>query len=214
LAHKEEIDEAIAHVLEQGQYILGPQVEAFEEEFARYIGVDYCVGVASGTDALVLALHALGLERGTKVLTSALSASATAAAITYAGFRPHFLDVDQERSPFMGDWSPQVHMHVNDELPLVIMPVHLYGQPDGVYNMSYWSTEHDNIYMIEDCAQAHGAQLHNDKKVGTYGQFGCFSFYPTKNLGCLGDGGAVVTDDEDLYWRVRKARQYGWFLKG
>ena len=190
LAHRDEIDAAIARVLAAGRYILGDEVAAFEHEFAAYLGGGECIGVASGTDALHLALRAAGVGSGDVVITAANSAVATAAAIEMAGAAIAFADVDDETLTL----DPQ---SVASLLPArAVIPVHLFGRPAA--------TAFDGVTVIEDCAQAHGAP------VGTSGQLAAFSFYPTKNLGALGDGGAVFTRDAKLAARLRMLRQYGW----
>jgi len=189
LAHREEIDAAIARVLASGRYILGEEVEAFERELAAYLGGGECVGVASGTDALHLALRAAGIGHGDVVITAANSAVATAAAIEMAGATIAFADIDDETLTLD-------QRSVSSLLPArAVIPVHLFGRP---------ATMFDGVTVIEDCAQAHGAP------VGRSGLLAAFSFYPTKNLGALGDGGAVFTRDAALAARLRMLRQYGW----
>ena len=189
LAHRAEIDAAVARVLASGRYILGSEVEAFEREFAAYLGGGECVGVASGTDALHLALRAAGIGPGDVVITAANSAVATAAAIEMAGATIAFADVDDETLTL----DPR---SVESLLPArAVIPVHLFGRPAAIP---------EGLLAIEDCAQAHGAP------VGTRGTLAAFSFYPTKNLAALGDGGAVFTRDTDLAARLRALRQYGW----
>src|SRR4029079_13555426 len=189
LAHREEIDAAIARVLASGRYILGEEVEAFEREFAAYLGGGECVGVASGTDALHLALRAAGIGHGDAEITVANSAVATAAAIERAGATIAFADIDDETLTLD-------QRSVSSLLPArAVIPVHLFRRP---------ATMFEGVTVIEDCAQAHGAP------VGTSGLLAAFSFYPTKNLGALGDGGAVFTRDAELAARVRSLRQYGW----
>ncbi|MGH8016768.1 MAG: DegT/DnrJ/EryC1/StrS family aminotransferase [Opitutaceae bacterium] len=208
LAHGEAIAAAIDRVRESGRYILGPEVEAFEREWAAYAGCGFCVGVANGTDALELALRAAGVGAGDVVLTAANTVTATIAAIDRVGATIALGDIDPANFtlsvPALTDWLQSA------DAPAVraIVPVHLYGQPADMPALSALAREH-GFLIVEDCAQAHGAQVGN-RKAGEWGIAGAFSFYPTKNLGALGDGGAVVTNDPDLAARVRSLRQYGW----
>ena len=207
LAHKAEIDAAIARVLDSGWYILGQEVSAFEREFAAYIGVGHAVGVASGTSALELALRACGVGPGDAVFTVSHTAVATVAAIELTGATPVLGDID----PTNYTMDPN---HLEDMVkavvhrPKAIVPVHLYGHPADMPAILEIARRHE-LYVIEDCAQAHGAGWQK-RKTGTWGHMAAFSFYPTKNLGALGDGGAVVTDDPELADRVRLLREYGW----
>ena len=213
LAHRKEIAGAITDTCLSGRYLCGEQVRLFEQEFAAHVGCRYGIGVASGTDALILALRALGLPQYTTVLTNGLSASATAAAIVEAGYVPRFVDMSV---PFMtlnvDQLVAPISVKSEDAKPIVLLPVHLYGYPEEI-NFLAALAEMDHVYLIEDCAQAHGA-LHEAKMVGSFGAMGCFSFYPTKNLSCLGDGGMIVTDSEDLRGRLLSLREYGWKLRG
>ena len=211
LAHKAEIDAAISSVLDSGWYILGREVTAFEGEFAAYIGVYHAIGVASGTDALELALRACGIGPGDAVFTVSHTAVATVAAIELTGASPVLVDID----PITFTMDPNQLEDVIEAgtsstvgRPRTVIPVHLYGHPVDMPAILDIAGRYD-LTVIEDCAQAHGAALQG-RKVGTWGRLAAFSFYPTKNLGALGDGGAVVTDDPDLAERVRLLRQYGW----
>jgi dTDP-4-amino-4,6-dideoxygalactose transaminase len=204
LTQKAEIDEAIARVLASGRYVLGPEVQAFEEEFAAYVGVSYGIGVGSGTEAIHLALAACDLQKGDEVITVSHTAVATVAAIELAGGKPVFVDID--RRSFVLD--PDRLEDAVTEKTRVIIPVHLYGQPadlDTILDVA----KKNKLRIIEDCAQAHGA-MYRLQRVGSYGDMACFSFYPTKNLGALGDGGIVVTSDPDLAKKARLLREYGW----
>lgn len=205
-AHRDEIERAVRRVLESGSYILGPEVEAFEAEFARYLGARHVVGVASGTDALTLALRACGIGPGDLVLTVSLTATATVAAIELAGATPLFVDVDPETFT-MDPEHAESALRANARVR-ALLPVHLYGQPADMPALLRLAEQH-RLILIEDCAQAHGA-LAGGKKAGTLGHAAAFSFYPTKNLGGLGDGGAVVTNDAGIAERLRLLRQYGW----
>ncbi len=209
LAHKREIDEAVRQTLESGWYILGKQVSEFEREFAAYLGADHCVGVANGTDALHLALRAVGVGAGDAVITVAHTAVATVAAIEMAGASPLLADIDPATftiSPEAVEDTIKTH---RDQLRIrAIIPVHLYGHPADMRAICDIARRYD-LKVVEDCAQAHGATI-NGVKVGTFGDVAAFSFYPTKNLGALGDGGAVVTNDPEVAERVRLLREYGW----
>ncbi len=203
-AYRDEIDLAVRSVLESGHYILGPQLTAFEKEFAHYHGLAHCVGVANGTDALQVALVACGIQAGDEVITVAHTAVATVTAILQAGATPVFVDVHPDfytldASQLEAAYSPRTK---------AILPVHIYGQACDMDPILQFARER-NLQVIEDCAQAHGA-TYKGKKVGTFGQVACFSFYPTKNLGALGDGGALLTADPVLAEKARLLRSYGW----
>lgn len=204
LASRAEIDEAVRRVLASGRYILGPEVEAFEAEFAAYIGVRFAVGVASGTDALVLALRAAGIGPGDEVVTVSHTAVATVAAIELAGATPVLVDIEPDHYTLD---PARLEAAISPRTKAVI-PVHLYGQPADLEPILEVSRRH-GLRVIEDCAQAHGA-AYRGRRVGAWGDLGCFSFYPTKNLGAFGDGGMVVTDDPELAGRLRLLREYGW----
>lgn len=208
LAHQREIQAAMAGVLESGTYILGKQVEAFEREFAQYIGVVHAVGLASGTDALHLALRACGIGSGDAVITVSHTAVATVAAVEMSGATPVLLDIDSETFNLdVGHLERVVLQPIGLRLRAIV-PVHLYGRPAEMTAIMETAQRH-GLFVIEDCAQAHGAAL-NGRRLGSFGHMGAFSFYPTKNLGGLGDGGAVTTNDAALAERVRLLRQYGW----
>jgi len=201
---KDEVDAAIARVLARGRFILGEEVAAFEEEFAAYVGARYGVGVGSGTEALHLALWACDLGQGAEVITVSHTAVATVAAIELAGARPVFVDVDprtytMDASLVEAAITPRTR---------AILPVHLYGQAADLAPLLDIARRY-GLRLIEDCAQAHGA-TYQGQRVGAIGDAGCFSFYPTKNLGAYGDGGLIVTNDPALAERARLLRQYGW----
>jgi dTDP-4-amino-4,6-dideoxygalactose transaminase len=204
LAHKREIDEAMRRVLDGGQYILGEEVRGFEAEFAAYVGVSHAVGVGSGTEALHLALVACDIGRGSEVITVAHTAVATVAAIELAGATPVLVDIEPDHYTM----DPNQVEAVITPRTRAIVPVHLYGQPADLEPILSLARDHQ-LRVIEDCAQAHGAR-YRGKPVGSWGHVGCFSFYPTKNLGALGDGGMVVTDDAELARSMRVLREYGW----
>ena len=204
LAHKQEIDDAVNRVLESGWYILGEEVRAFEEEFAVYLGVNHSVGVGSGTEALHLALVACGIGHGDEVVTVSHTAVATVAAIELAGAKPVFVDID----PVTYTMDPDLLETTITSQTKAIVPVHLYGHSAPMEEILAIAKEY-GLCVIEDCAQAHGA-TYRGKRVGSFGDMACFSFYPTKNLGALGDGGMVVTNDEKLAENSRLLREYGW----
>jgi dTDP-4-amino-4,6-dideoxygalactose transaminase len=208
LAHRVSIDVAIAKVLESGWYILGQEVAAFETEFAAAMGASWAVGVATGTDAIEMALRALGVASGDGVLTVSHTAVATVAAIARIGARPLFVDIDPQRFT-MDPLSLRAALATpQGRGAKALVVVHLYGQAADMPAILEMARGH-GLAVVEDCAQAHGATLHG-RLVGTWGDLGCFSFYPTKNLGALGDGGAVVGADSVLEGQVRRLREYGW----
>ena len=204
LSHRDEINSAIQNVLDNGWYILGKEVEKFEQEFANYNGVSYAIGVGSGTEALHMALRALDIGSGDEVITTAHTAVATATAIVLAGAKPVFVDIETDYFTIDANLIESV-ITSNTK---AIIPVHVYGQPcdmDDIMEIA----RRNNLKVIEDCAQAHGAK-YKGKRVGSMGDIGCFSFYPTKNLGAIGDGGALVTNDDRLVEKIRLLREYGW----
>jgi dTDP-4-amino-4,6-dideoxygalactose transaminase len=200
---KSDIDGALAGVLDRAFYVLGENVEAFEREFAAYIGTRFAVGVGSGMAALHLALRALEIGPGHEVITVANTAAATAMAIVAAGAQPVFCDIDD-------------HFHTLDPEKLsqkitsrtrAILPVHLFGQPADMAPIGAIARD-NGLFIIEDACQSHGAHYRGEK-TGSLGDLGCFSFYPSKNLGCYGDGGMVTTNDAALADRLRMLRNYG-----
>ena len=208
LAHQAEIDTAIYRVLESGWYILGREVEAFEHEFAAYIGVHHAIGVGSGTNALELALRACGVGSGDLVFTVSHTAVATVAAIELVGATPVLVDIDPATYTLDPNCLEAALAHPPAGTPKAIIPVHLYGHPADMPAILALAHRH-GLYVIEDCAQSHGATLAG-RMTGAWGDIAAFSFYPTKNLGALGDGGMVMTDDPALADRVRLFQQYGW----
>lgn len=204
LAHKSEIDNALLRVLDKGWYILGEEVKAFEAEFASYIGVAHGIGVGSGTEALHLALAACGIGPGDEVITVSHTAVATVAAIELAGAIPVLVDIE----PDFYTINPCKLATAITARTKAIITVHLYGQAADLEPILELARKH-RLRVIEDCAQAHGA-TYKGQRVGSYGDMACFSFYPTKNLGALGDGGMVVTDQPELADRARLLREYGW----
>ncbi|HKQ78849.1 MAG TPA: DegT/DnrJ/EryC1/StrS family aminotransferase [Blastocatellia bacterium] len=209
LAHKPEIDEAIRQTLDSGWYILGRQVTGFEREFAGYLGAKRCVGVANGTDALHLALRAVGVGPGDAVVTVAHTAVATVAAIEMTGGLPLMVDIDPVTLTISPDeLEDAIKNHRGRPHIKAIIPVHLYGRPADMRAICDIARRYD-LKVVEDCAQAHGATI-DRLKVGVFGDAAAFSFYPTKNLGALGDGGAVLTNDHEIAERVLELREYGW----
>lgn len=203
-AHRQEIDAAIRRVLDSGWYILGQEVSAFESEFSAWCGATHGVGVANGTDAIELALRACGVGPGDEVITVANTAVATVAAVQRLGAIPVFCDID----PVTMTLNPVLLEAVRTVRTRAVIPVHLYGHPVDMTPLMEFARNH-GLRVIEDCAQAHGAR-YDGRSVGTIGDMGCFSFYPTKNLGAIGDGGMVVTSDCDSAEKLRSLRQYGW----
>lgn len=205
---KRELDQATLDVLNSGQYILGKKVSEFEADMADYIGVNYAVGVGSGTDAIVMALRACGVKPGDEVVTSAMSFFSTAEAVAVIGAKPVFADCT--RDTYLLDVS-RVEEKITDKTRAVI-PVHLYGQcvdMDPLLELA----EKYGLKVIEDAAQACGAE-YKGRKAGSMGDAGCMSFFPTKNLGCAGDGGMVVTDHESICRQCRALRVHGSGLDG
>ncbi|MGB6041986.1 MAG: DegT/DnrJ/EryC1/StrS family aminotransferase [Pirellulales bacterium] len=204
---KQEIDQAVQDVVANGQYILGPQVRAFEREISDYCRCRYAVGVGNGTDALHLALRALRIGPGDEVITSPFTFIATTEAIGLVGAKPVFVDID----PHTLNIDPARIEQAITSRTQAILPVHLYGQPcemDAIMDIA----QRHGLFVVEDCAQALGA-TYRDRQVGTFGDAGCFSFFPSKNLGCIGDGGMVVTNREDIFQRVEMLRRHGGRIK-
>lgn len=204
LSYQEEIEEAVLKVMRGSRYILGEEVEALEQEFAQFIGTKSAIGVANGTDALELSLRALGIGHGDEVITVSHTAVATVAAIEAAGCTPVLVDVDPDSCTL----QPTQLQEVLTSKSRAIIVVHLYGQSADLEAIGDFCTE-NNLELIEDASQAHGARW-NGRRLGSIGRIACFSCYPTKNLGAMGDGGLVTTNDELLAMRVREIREYGW----
>jgi len=204
LVHKEEIDDAIARVLDSGWYVGGEEVERFEREFARYLGVKHVVAVGSGTDALAITLRALEIGPGDEVIMPSWTCTPTAAAVALVGAKPVFVDIVEDTQTM----NPAAIEEVVTKNTKAVIPVHLYGTAadmDAIMDVaSYYS-----LHVVEDACQAHGA-FSNWLAVGTIGIAGCFSFYPTKNLSALGDGGAIATNNDRLAEELRMMRNYGW----
>jgi len=200
---KVELDRAIQQVLDDGWFILGKNVSAFEQEFAAYCGTAHAIGVGNGTDALQLALMACGVGPGDEVITAPLSATFTALAISATGAIPRFVDIHADSF----NLDPAKLRDAIGPRTVAVMPVHLYGQPADMEPVLAIAREH-KLFVIEDAAQAHGAR-YQGRKAGTLGDVGCFSFYPSKNLGAFGDGGMLVTNNPELAERLRMLRNGG-----
>ena len=200
--YKEEYDKAAIEVLESGWYILGENVEKFESNFSQFIGSKYCVGVNSGLDALILAVRALNIGYGDEVIVPANTYIATVLGITENNATPIFVEPDE----YYNIDANKIEEKITNKTK-AIMVVHLYGQAANMKKIKEIADKND-LYLIEDCAQSHGAKFEG-KTTGTYGDIGCFSFYPTKNLGAFGDGGAIVTDNEKIADKIRMLRNYG-----
>lgn len=209
--HDDEIAAATKRVLQSGWYILGEEVAAMEREFAAYIGVPHGVGVASGTDAVEVALRACGVGSGDVVYTVAHTAVGTVVGIERAGAAVEWVDVDPATCTMCPNALESAIRNTDPKTagkPTAIVPVHLYGRPVDLPAILDVAQRH-GLLVIEDCAQAHGAAI-GGRRVGTWGTAAAFSFYPTKNLGALGDGGMVVTSDSDVAQRAGEIREYGW----
>lgn len=198
-----ELEETAVRVLRSGWYVLGREVTAFEAEFAQYVGAKHCIGVANGLDALILSIEALDLPKGSDILVASNTYIATILAIVRAGHQP--ILVEPELDTF--NINPEFLPASMTKRTRAICVTHLFGKTCRMDAISGFAVEH-GLKIVEDCAQSHGAKLAG-KMTGTYGDAGCFSFYPTKNLGALGDAGAVVTNDDALADRLRYTRNYG-----
>ncbi|MEO0836209.1 MAG: DegT/DnrJ/EryC1/StrS family aminotransferase [Cyanobacteria bacterium J06642_3] len=200
---KEEANLAVLDILKSGRYVGGEAINTFEQNFAQYIGVAECVSCNSGTDALFLALKALNIGEGDEVITTPFSFFATAEVISRVGAKPVFIDIDL--NTFNLDLA-QIEQAITPRTK-AIMPVHLFGQPVNMSSLMSVAQKH-NLYVIEDCAQATGAAWSQDK-IGSIGHIGCFSFFPTKNLGACGDGGAITTNDPAIAKQIRILKEHG-----
>ncbi|MDH0748963.1 DegT/DnrJ/EryC1/StrS family aminotransferase [Pseudomonas sp. GD03842] len=197
----------LKNVLDSHWYILGNEVKLFEEEFATYVGVNHCISVANGSEALELALRGLGVEPGHRVVAVANAGFYSSTAIHAIGAEPVYVDVDANTLTM----CPKALAAVVETKPAAIIVTHLYGQLANIEEIVRIAAG-AGVPVLEDCAQSHGARR-NGKQAGSFGDIACFSFYPTKNLGALGDGGAIVTNDDHLNTRIRQLRQYGWSQK-
>lgn len=200
--YKDEYDKAAINVLESGWYILGENVEKFESNFSKFIGSKYCVGVNSGLDALILAVRALNIGYGDEVIVPANTYIATVLGITENRATPVFVEPDE----YYNLDADKIEEKITNKTK-AIMVVHLYGQAANMKKIQDIAAKY-NLYLLEDCAQSHGAKFEG-KTTGTFGDIGCFSFYPTKNLGAFGDGGAIVTNNEKIADKIRMLRNYG-----
>lgn len=202
---KKEIQHAIEKVVQSSSFIQGKEVRGFEEEFAQYVGSRYCVSVNSGTDALILGIRALSIPEGSEVIVPANTFVATALAVSENRLKPVFVDADEaDYGVNLNDLQRKITSRTR-----AVVVVHLYGQPDKLLEVEeIIKKSGKKIHLLEDACQAHGAR-YGKKKVGTFGIFGAFSFYPTKNLGSLGDGGAIVTSDTTIERKVRLLKEYG-----
>jgi len=202
-AIKNEIDEAVMKVLSSGYFVLGPNVKSFEEELSAYTGAKHVISCANGTDAITLSLMALGIKQGDEVITPSHSFFATSESIALVGATPVFVDIKED--DFNIDIE-KIESLINKKTKAII-PVHIYGQPCNIDKIIQIAKKH-NLFVVEDCAQAIGAKL-NNKCVGTFGDLGTLSFFPTKNLGAFGDGGAVLTNSDELAAKLRQLRVHG-----
>ncbi|MCJ7472343.1 MAG: DegT/DnrJ/EryC1/StrS family aminotransferase [Actinobacteria bacterium] len=200
---KKEILEIVDNVMENSAFIGGSFVKKFESDFTEFCNAKYCVGVGNGTDAIIISLRSLGIGPGDEVITAANSFIATSEAISQTGAKVVFCDVDEATRNI----NPDLIVEKITDRTKAIIPVHLYGQPadmDSILEIA----KQNSLYVVEDCAQAHGAR-YKGKKAGTFGDIGCFSFYPGKNLGAYGDGGAIITDNKELEEKIRKFANHG-----
>lgn len=208
LSIKEEVDLTVKKVLNSGWYILGDQVKEFEDNFAKYCGTKYAIGVANGVEAIQIALLSLGIGKGDEVITAANSCSATALGIYLSGAIPIYVDIDPDT--YNIDYL-KIEEKINKKTK-VILPVHLYGQAAEMDMINKITKKH-SLKVVEDACQAHGL-MYKGKKSGNFSDLGCFSFYPSKNLGAYGDGGMIVTSSSKLAERCKKLRNYGKNNKG
>ena len=202
-AVKDQIDSGLKSVFEKGNFILGQEEKDFERAFASYCDAQYAVGVNSGTDALYLALAALGIGEGDEVILPTFTFIATALCVSYTGAKPVFVDIENETYNI----DPEKFKKAITKKTKAVIPVHIYGQPSNMKEINALAKKY-NIAVMEDAAQAHGA-TYQGKKVGSLGNVACFSFYPTKSLGAFGDGGMVVTDNKNVYEKILMLRDYG-----
>ncbi|MCR5108681.1 MAG: DegT/DnrJ/EryC1/StrS family aminotransferase [Lachnospiraceae bacterium] len=200
--YQKEFEDKALEVLRSGWYILGQEVSSFEEEFASYMGSGYCVGLASGLDALILAFRALGIGKGDEVIVQGNTYIASVMGITINGASPVFVEPDE----YYNIDASKIEEKITEKTKAVLV-VHLYGQASDMGRITEICKKH-GLRLVEDCAQSHGSCF-NGKKTGTFSDVGCFSFYPSKNMGAFGDAGAVITDDKDIAENIRVLRNYG-----
>lgn len=198
----EEYKQAALRVLDSGWYVLGKEVESFEREYAEYMGSKHCVGLNNGLDSLTLSLRAMGIGKGDEVIVPANTFIATVIGVVENGATPVFVEPDE----YYNLDADKIEEHITQKTKAMIV-VHLYGQAANMQKIRDIADRHQ-LYLIEDCAQAHAASFHG-KMIGTWGDVGCFSFYPTKNLGAFGDGGAIITNNDKIAARMRMIRNYG-----
>jgi dTDP-4-amino-4,6-dideoxygalactose transaminase len=203
-SHKQKIDQAIKKVLNKGTYINGKECNKFELEFSRFVGMPYCLGVANGTDALEIAFKIIDISKGDEVITTCHTAAATIASIINVGAKPVIVDIDKNTF----NLNTKLLEKAFSKKTKAIVAVHIYGNPCEIEIIKKFSKK-NKIYLIEDCSQAHGAKLLK-KQVGSFGDMSCFSFYPTKNLGAIGDGGAILFKSKKLKNKASLLREYGW----
>ena len=200
--YQDEFEKKAVEVLRSGWYVLGKEVEGFEKEFAQYVGTKYCVGLANGLDALWIAFRILGITRGDEVIVQANTYIASVMGITINGAIPVFVEPDE----FFNIDASKIEEKITERTKAILV-VHLYGQASNMGPIVELCQKY-NLRLVEDCAQAHGAEYHG-QQIGTFGDIGCFSFYPSKNLGAFGDAGAIVTNDEQIAKDIRCFRNYG-----
>jgi dTDP-4-amino-4,6-dideoxygalactose transaminase len=206
LKYQKEYESAAIRVLHSGWYILGKELESFETEFANYIGSSHCVGLNSGLDALILAFRALGIKEGDEVLVPANTYIASVIGITENKATPVFIEPDEYHNIDVS----KIEQAITNKTKAILV-VNLYGQSANLNKIKEIADKH-NLYLLEDCAQSHGAKFEG-KMTGTFGDIGCFSFYPTKNLGAFGDSGAIVTDNPEIFEKIKMLRNYGSKIK-
>ena len=202
--HLRDIRKAINKVIDSGSYILGSEVERFENSLAQYLGNNYCIGVNSGTDALIFSLKALGIKKNDEVIVPSHTATATVSAVVSVGAIPIFVDIEDN---YLNIDPIDLEKKISIRTKAIIM-VHIYGHPCEITKIIEIAAQ-NKIYIVEDCAQSLGA-THNSRQTGSFGILSCFSFYPTKNLGGIGDAGAVSTNNKELFEKIKMFRQYGW----
>jgi dTDP-4-amino-4,6-dideoxygalactose transaminase len=200
--YETEYEQKALKVLRNGWYVLGEEVATFEQEFARFIGARYSVGLANGLDAIIIAFRALGIGKGDEVIVQANSYIACVMGITINGASPVFVEPDE----FYNLDASKIEERITDKTKAILV-VHLYGQTSNMGEILRIAKKY-NLKVVEDCAQSHGS-MYKDRKSGSFGDIACFSFYPSKNLGCFGDGGAITTDDEDIARKIKVLRNYG-----
>lgn len=200
--YKTEYDLAALEVLESGWYILGQKLNKFEKEFSEFLGSKYCVGLNSGLDALILAFRALDIKKGDEVIVPANTYIASILGITENGAKPIFIDCDEFNNIDVSNIEKKINKNTK-----AILAVHLYGQSANMKEIKKIAEKY-NLFLVEDCAQSHGAKF-DEMVTGTWGDIGCFSFYPTKNIGAFGDAGAIVTNNSDIFEKINMLRNYG-----